>query len=269
MKTEAILNPNELHFSWCAVWAGLLGSTGFGALLSLLGLAIGAAILSPDAQGATIVGIGSMVWFIVGGIVTLWVGGAITGYFSMARSKLSGALHALVMWSLSFLVGLILSAYGAGILVAGAGQLIGNTVKVTNQLFVQTLPQQQDDELQDNVKDMFNELLSSSNDDSKNSIKNEDDILQALKKYVNNDDPNKDQQLKKVVINIITKNTSLSADEVDQKINDFQEKTAELTQEVTAQISKFAFFGFFIMLFGAASAILGGVYGASIRYKGK
>lgn len=128
-------------FSWSGIIAGLIVATGVGILLSLLGLGFHAAAFTADAAGVQTFSAASFIWFVVNGIIALFVAGYITGLFLSGNGSLRVILHALTTWGVATILWVALTLFGMGALVAGAGEFIGKTLQITEQSVNYILPQ--------------------------------------------------------------------------------------------------------------------------------
>jgi hypothetical protein len=117
------------NLSWAAIFGGIVSSIGIGVLLSLLGLCLGFAYFEVDPDVMSNLTMGSVVWFIVGGTLSMFICGWVAGHLATTLSTCKGALHGLVAWGLATILGVFFVASGAGALVTGAGQLIGRTLE--------------------------------------------------------------------------------------------------------------------------------------------
>lgn len=118
------------RISWGAIFAGVVVALAVQLLLSTLGLGIGAAILdpaSPGDPGAWSIGAG--VWWVITGLISLFVGGWVAGHLATNPDRRDGALHGLVTWGLATLVGVWLLTTTVGALTAGAWQVVATGVE--------------------------------------------------------------------------------------------------------------------------------------------
>lgn len=287
--------------SWPAIIAGLMWSIGVGALMSLIGLAIAGKLIEADMSNA-VPSAGSLTWVIVAGILSLSSGAMVTGYFSKTTCKMTGAMKGLIMWSLSLFFGLVLVASGAGLLVTGSGQLIGGTLSLSGKSIQHIVPNS-DQVLQwigksqnnqfDSINNQIKKLLTQyrKNDSGKIGEENninqiikpasdiQSDILQALKDYLNNNDTKENNNLRQTVASILSKNTSLTSDEIDSIINAWQDRYEKVTEKakdqtgalkekavaagkrLSGQLGKAAGITFLVLLLGALASALGGALG--------
>jgi hypothetical protein len=123
--SDPIRHPLHTLISWPAVIAGGIVAVAVGAMLNLLGVALGASAFNPyefgggDAEGFTAA---AGMWMAFANAIALFIGGAVATRAAKYADHHKGALHGLAVWALSFLLAItIASAAGAG----GAAALIG------------------------------------------------------------------------------------------------------------------------------------------------
>lgn len=115
------------RLSWGAIFAGLVTAIVLQVVLSVLGLAIGLSAWEPT-EGLGGIGTGVWVWTLVSALASLFAGGVVTGRLAGILTSGDGALHGLLMWGLSLLVGLWLVGSGAGFVLGTAFDVVGSTV---------------------------------------------------------------------------------------------------------------------------------------------
>lgn len=125
-----VLERTGFRLSWGAIIAGLVVALVIQMVLSLLGLAIG---LTTWEVGEGLGGFGSAagVWAAISGLVALFIGGLTTGRLAGVLTLGDGAVHGIIMWGLSTLVGVWLVLAGAGVLLGGVFDIVGQTVSAT------------------------------------------------------------------------------------------------------------------------------------------
>src|SRR4051812_15556841 len=85
--------------SWAAVFAGVVITLVVQALLTLLGLGIGAAKIEPLQQSDPTkgLGIGAAIWFLVSTLIAVYIGSWVAAWIS-GGSKPERMLHGLLSW---------------------------------------------------------------------------------------------------------------------------------------------------------------------------
>lgn len=116
------------HVSWGALFAGAAAALGVWILLYAFGVALGLSTVDPnDSDTLRASGIFTGVWGLVAPLVALFIGGLVAGRSGGALGRPGGALHGLVVWSLTALGGLFLVAnlFGG---VLGSAVAVGQNV---------------------------------------------------------------------------------------------------------------------------------------------
>lgn len=119
-----VIEHTGFRLSWGAIFAGLIVAMVTQVVLSILGLAVGLTIWDPGDPAAAL-GQGTGIWIAVAALISLFAGGIVTGRLAGVLTTGDGALHGGVMWGLSVIVTLWLTASGAGMILGGAFQVVG------------------------------------------------------------------------------------------------------------------------------------------------
>ena len=128
--------------SWGAIFAGALLAVTVGAMLNILGLAIGATAVDTvarDTPSAASFGIGAGIWLLVSNLIGLAVGGYAAARLSGTADETDATLHGLGVWASAFLLSAVLlgnvvagtasTAFGAvSSIVGGAARGAGSAV---------------------------------------------------------------------------------------------------------------------------------------------
>lgn len=110
-------DPLHSLISWPAVIAGMVVAVAVGAMLDLLGSALGAGTLSPfdpAAAGARAFGVGSGLWMVLANILALFAGGFVASRAAKYPDRHEGMLHGLTVWALAFIVVVLAAGVMAG-----------------------------------------------------------------------------------------------------------------------------------------------------------
>lgn len=112
----------QKRISWASIFAGVIAVLAISLLLSLLGVALGFAMLDPESSHDIGNGSGTAVsiWTIVSLLVSLAIGGYIAGHLA----KVDGMIHGFLVWALSLLVGIWFGA----MTIQNAAQLTGSAI---------------------------------------------------------------------------------------------------------------------------------------------
>lgn len=92
------------RLSWGAIIAGAFVTMAIFATLQILGAGIG--LSSIDLTGREVtsgrsLGIGAAVWWLIAGLISLFIGGWVAGRFALLPNKLDRMLHGLTTWRFS------------------------------------------------------------------------------------------------------------------------------------------------------------------------
>jgi hypothetical protein len=121
--------------SWGAVFAGVVITLVLQALLTLLGIGIGAAKVEPLQQAEPGKGLtaGAAIWFLISTLIAVYVGAMIAGKKSGSVTKGDRGLHGLLVWGTSAIIGVVSLTTTAGAFLGGAGSLLGGTAAMTQR----------------------------------------------------------------------------------------------------------------------------------------
>ncbi len=135
--------PGHLHrVSWGAIFAGAFVGISLQILFTALGLGIGLGVVQPSAGSSAVssgLGIGAAIWWIVTGIISLFVGGWAAGRLAGTTRRLDGGLHGLVTWGLATVFSVYLLTSAVGGMLGGAWSTMSNQIasrgqQVTSQI---------------------------------------------------------------------------------------------------------------------------------------
>ncbi len=285
-----------LSMSWAAIFSGLFTSTGIGALFSLLGMGIGLALFKPESDVINNLSILGVTWVILGGTAAMFIGGIVTGYAIPSSNKCRGIMHGLVMWSLSLVLGLMLTATGVGSVLTGSGQLIGKAIDVSTQVASSAMKPMVDSfsnqlNLSENkslarmakqagklvtqaAKKAINQQAGVNAGLSSVEAKQEK-LIESIQAFMLNTNDAVAQTLYDEAIKQLTQNTNLNRQQAEQMLNQWQEayqeaadKLQEKADQFTAKakdvanstasvLSSIALYAFFTMVLGLAASLVG------------
>ena len=115
--------PNYTRrISWGAIIAGLIVALVTQILLTMLGVAIGAATVDPlqEQRPTEGLGTGAAIWWVVSSLISLFLGGCVAGRLAGVPRKGDGALHGIIMWGTATLITFLLVGTALGGLFGGA-----------------------------------------------------------------------------------------------------------------------------------------------------
>src|SRR5204863_4313236 len=106
-RETILIDRRQPTLRWSAVFAGAVCSIGLWMLLQLLGLGLGLTAVDADnirsLRGA---GITTTVWSLIAPLVAMFFGGLLTGKLAQTYEHRLAAIHGVLMWSLTAVVGL-------------------------------------------------------------------------------------------------------------------------------------------------------------------
>ncbi len=118
-------HPLPTLISWPAVFAGAAVAVAAGAMLNLLGVALGAGALNPfdmTRPGAKAFTVGAGLWVALANTLALFAGGVVASRAAKYADHHRGMLHGLIVWAVAFLVALFVAgATAAGGVTAALG----------------------------------------------------------------------------------------------------------------------------------------------------
>lgn len=121
---DPLRHPLHTLISWPAVIAGAVVAVAVGAMLNLLGVALGASAFNPYEFDGGDVGeftAAAGMWMAFANALALFVGGAVASRAAKYADHHKGALHGLAVWALAFLLAITVAGAAAG----GSAALIG------------------------------------------------------------------------------------------------------------------------------------------------
>jgi len=132
------------RISWSSVWAGVLIALIVQVAMNILGLAIGSAVLDPDAPrnalGPTF-STGAVVWIGVSTMLSLFAGGYVAARMSSNINRFDAMLHGLLVWALSTMLGFALLWGTASSIISGVSGLVGEGLSMIGMAAADASPQ--------------------------------------------------------------------------------------------------------------------------------
>lgn len=280
MATQTTINTNHyprrkwgdgppIKLSWSSIFGGVVASLGIWALLYALGLAMGLSAINPDnPESAKPSGVFGGIWGLLVPLVALFIGGAIAGRGAGLIHRAGGAIHGLVMWGVTtvvgaFLVGNLLSSALGGVVSLGSGAVKSGTDMMSKKVgggggFGLNA---------DEVLQPVNERLQA---EGKPAITGEQ--LQAATRSVVTTAVRDGKVDRETLIGAIERETALSRQDAEDLAGRIQAQWDNTRQDVqtgalqAAETTGKAFWGVFgALLFGMVAAVLGGIFGVTRR----
>jgi len=134
VTTEALIEGTARPFegmkiSWGGVFGGVLAGIGVLMLLSSLGLAVGISAADPRNPDGEALGMGAAIWTGVTLLVSLFVAGWASTRLSMLWERTTAMFEGVLVWVLSMILILYMTASGISLVASGAFGLVGKTAQ--------------------------------------------------------------------------------------------------------------------------------------------
>lgn len=123
---------NGMKISWGGVFGGVLAGIGALMLLSSLGLAVGISATDARNPDGSALGTGAAVWTAVSLLVALFLAGWASTRLSMMWERTTAIFEGVLVWVLSMILILYLTASGIGLVASGAFGLLGGTAQAVS-----------------------------------------------------------------------------------------------------------------------------------------
>ena len=135
IKTTEVVRTLFSRVSWGAIFAGVAMALVTQLTLSLLGLGIGLSTIEPlyEARPFENLGIGSVIWWGVTMLISLFIGGWVAGRLVGTPKPTYSVLHGLLTWSLFTLLTFFMLTTVVGRVIGGVGNVIGRTLTTAGQ----------------------------------------------------------------------------------------------------------------------------------------
>lgn len=258
-------NVDWRRISWGAIFAGTSVALATFLTLQILGTGIGAATLdlTGDASSPRAYGIGAAVWWLVTGLISLFIGGWVAGRLGWLPTKLDRVLHGLTTWALFYVVMFYLLTTTLSALVGGGLSVLGQTASAAGQAAGEVAGSPQAQQMAreqglslDTIKQRVTKALGADTDQPGQ----EGDVGQvasAVSDYLKGPKTPEDRQRAAQAIAQATGKSEAEADQMIAKVEQTTEQAKETGEEV-ANVTGTTLIGIAIsMLLGALAAALG------------
>lgn len=108
------------RISWGAIFGGTAVALVAQTLLTLLGVAIGLSVVNPVTEQNALqeVGVGAGIWWIITGLISLFLGGWTAGRLAGMPRRTDAILHGVITWAIVTFVSIFLIVNGAGAIIS-------------------------------------------------------------------------------------------------------------------------------------------------------
>jgi len=121
--------PEGMKISWGGVFGGVLAGIGTLLLLTSLGLAVGISAVDPRNPDAGTIGTGAAIWTTLTLLISLFVAGWASTRLSMLWERTTALFEGALVWVMSLILILYLTANGIGLVASGAFGLLGSAAQ--------------------------------------------------------------------------------------------------------------------------------------------
>ncbi len=262
--------------SWGAVIAGAIVAIAVGALLSVLGVAIGATTIDTvehTTPSAGAFGLASGIWATFASLLAMGVGGYVAARLSGTNSNQDGILHGLTVWALALLLGTAVAASSlagiASVAVRGAGAAVGGVasgIGAASGGAAAAASQFDASQLLDPVR----RTLGGSNVENLSSEQIAEEITGLVRaRLANGAWPDGSRERLNA---LVAKSSGISEQEASQRIDqaeaqvkqamvEAEQKAREIADAAARATAMGAFWAFAALLFGAVMAAIGAIIG--------
>jgi len=240
--------PGSIKVAWGAVFAGAVVAIAVQIMFTVLGWAIDFALIEP-AQAQAVprgMGVGAAVWWIVTGLISLFIGGWVAGRMAGLPQRLDAGLHGLVTWGLALLISVFL-------LTTAVGNLVGGTMQVVTQTDMQ---QQQ----QDGMGALVGDLTRILTDRGRGDVRPQTAAGQLMLTL---------QGDREAAVEMLTQQTDMTRAEAEQRVAQLERQYPQLRREpgqvagdAADTIAQASMWTFIALVLGAAAAAFGGTIAA-------
>ncbi|HWQ93820.1 MAG TPA: hypothetical protein VN673_19310 [Clostridia bacterium] len=248
--------------------------------MTLLGAAIGASTIDPLQERSPMEGLGTgaMIWFIVSGLISLFLGAYVAGRLSGGPRRADGMLHGIVTFSVAETAMLLLLTTTVGALLGGAGSLMSGAMRQGQGQQMSGLR----DQIQQAMPQVGSMLPPTGRTETGGPgqlsalAQKDPELAAAMARMATKSDPQVQQQ----VVSMLTSKHGMSEAEASTMVNQWsqnaQQAKAQLGQEARQAgdkaargVSKGALWAFIGMVLGLGVAAWGGWVGTAslARYR--
>ncbi len=253
--------------SWGAVFAGAFVALGVFLMLQILGAGIGASTIDltgREVTSARSLGIGAAIWWLVTGLIALFIGGWVAGRLGWLPTKIDRALHGLTVWAVFYVALFLLITTALSAVVGGSLALLGGSAQAaaTSPTVRQTAEQAAASQgLSPQV--IQQEIAKALGGGAPQNAQGNASAVTAVNDYLKSAKTPQDRQQ---AVQAITQATGMSEAQANQMLDNMDRMTqqAKETGEKAANVTGATFIGLAITMFlDAIAAVLGGLLAAA------
>ena len=126
--------PAMRAVAWGPIWAGVVVAIAVQAILAVLGMAIGLSVVRGVDGVSEGLGVGAGIWWVLTGIISLFLGGWTAGWLAAPLDSSIGGLHGFLTWcTVAVLSVALMATVGGAFLGGGLGMMTSGTTSGVRQ----------------------------------------------------------------------------------------------------------------------------------------
>ena len=280
VETRAAAPSLLKRISWGAIFAGLIIALVTQLMLTLLGMAIGAATVDPLQEQDPLrgLGIGSAIWLAITSLISTFAGACVAGRLSGGPRETDGVLHGLVTWGSATLLTVFLLTTAVGTLFSGAAGVLGRTVSGAARAAGAS-----GEGMREQMTAMMPQLETMLPPTGRTNLqagtnllaqaKQDPEVRSALAGIIKKGGLNAAPEERRKIVQALSLQ-GMSEEQANQALNQWEQEFQHTKQQVEVKarqtgdaaakgVAKTAMWGFIAMLLGAAAAAFGGYVGVA------
>jgi hypothetical protein len=271
IRAEDVRTMMLTRISWGAVFAGVVVALATQLLLNLLGMAIGAATLSPgtgDSPSAASFSIGAGIWFALSSILAALAGGYAAGKLAGVQNESTGSWHGLTTWALATLVVFYLLSSTLGGILGGVYRGMTNALGGVTDAVSSTA--QTAAQVADPFSSIDQALRRAIPGNDPTALR--DAAIAAVRAAVTGD-PQQAAQARESAAQAIAHAQNMSVEDARRQVQQYEQQYRQAADQAKQQgtqaadtaaktVSGAALLGFITLLLGAIAGWFGGRFGA-------
>jgi len=257
-------NVDWRRVSWGAIFAGTFVSLAIFLTLQILGVGIGAStvdLTGRQTSSASAYGIGAAIWWLITGLISLFIGGWVAARLGWLPHKIDRMLHGLTTWAFFYIVIFYLLTTTLSALVGGSLSILGKTASAAGQVATSPQAQQMAQQQGINLDTIKQQIAKAMGADTGQQGQQADlgQAASAMSDYMKSNKTPQDRQQAAQAIAQATGKSPAEADQMIAKMDQTTEQAKETGQHV-ANVTGVTFIWMAIFMFlDAIAAILGGL----------
>lgn len=227
------------RISWGAVIAGVVVTLGVFLMLQMLGAGIGLSTIDPasgETPSARALGIGAAIWWLIIGLISLFVGGWVAGRLGWLPHKVDRLLHGLTVWATFYAVMFFLVTTTMSAVLGGGLGLLGDTVSAAGQVAASPQAQQTAEQATEgrglNLDTIRQEIAKAVGGGAQQGQQGNESLASAIDEYFKGPQTQQDRQRLAQQIAQTTGQSQAEADRMIARLEQQAEKAKETGEQV-------------------------------------